>query len=248
MSIVPQIVHVCNHVIETHENKLETIELVRGNLNSIDELPFGIVLQKIYSVYTIINSENLDYHFYYKNTDYKVNGTSAIEWISNNKPTSGATYYMECYYILPDISEYEQEDCPRCLGNGWYVDLMPQSETSINELTGASKIVQDFIKIVFTYRFEGESYGTTIVDYVGQTNTDPEQTCSEIASLLSLAGEKYKELQMTSVLDGNLLSDDEILEQMTIESIEYDEEDNGIYAIVSLYSRSGIQTQVGIGT
>jgi hypothetical protein len=122
---------------------------------------------------------------------------------------------------------------------------MPQSETAISILTGISKIVQDFIKILYTYQDEN-GYGTKIVDYAGQVVVDSNQTCSEIASIIYNATEYYKDLQMSAILDGNNLSDDEILDQAIIDVIEYEEDTGSIYIEIVLYSRSGVQSELGV--
>ncbi|MDF2841752.1 MAG: hypothetical protein K0R00_178 [Herbinix sp.] len=226
---------------------MSVLEITRNTTSSDDEILSGATLQQIYSVYTIIDEDALNYHFYYKDADYNVINSKYIRWTGTNKPVPGTTYCVECYYIQPDIAEYESDDCPRCLGNGWYVDLMPQSETNITTITGSNKIVQDFIKMIFTYQVEGSSYGTKISDYAGKAVYDINQTCSEVASIFYVAANYYKELQMSSILDGNQLTDDEILESIIINSIEYDEGTGSIYAEVSLRSRSGLESEVGIG-
>lgn len=247
LTIAPQIVHVCNHIIETYQKKLGMLTMTHGTSLGDDEVSMGIMIEKVYNIYSVINENNLDYRFYRQGTDYNIVNKNLIKWISDNHPGAGETYYLECYYTIPDIQEYESEDCPRCLNNGWYVDLMPQSEMYISELSGMNKIVQDFIKMIFTYQSEENLYGTKIVDYAGQVITNLNQTCSEITSILYSAADRYKELQMASMLDGNQLADDEILDHISIDSIEYDEDSGGIYVDLVLFSRSGVQSEVGIG-
>lgn len=247
MALLPQIVHTCNHVVETHEKKIEALPVIRAELGDMDQIFGGSNIYDIYSVYKIIDKDNLINYFYHKDADYRKIGKHSIEWIGNNRPAPSEEYYVECYYIKSNIVQYEEEDCPRCMSNGWYVDLMPQSERAVNKLSGANKIVQDFIKILFTYRLDGSNYGTRIVDYAGKVVSDPNQICSEIASVIYSAASKYIDLQLSSVLDGNQLTDDEILDRISVDQIDYDIDTGGVYALVTLYSRSGESREIGAG-
>lgn len=247
MAIAPQIVHTCDHIIEQRDDRLGTLTLTRNADGMVDGFASGIFVREIYKVYQVINDNTLDYEFYHNRKDFNLSGGRTINWISEHKPTNGTTYYAECKYIMPEIIEYEDIDCPRCIGNGWYVDFLPQSELEVQVVTGMSKVVQDFLKIVFTYRVEGSTYGTKLADYAGMAILDANQISSEIATLFYNAADQYKELQASALLDNNKLTDSELLESISVDSIEYDRESSAFYVFVTLYSQAGESTELVAG-
>lgn len=246
MTIAPQIVHICDHIIETHEAKCTTLKVVRGSGSEVDRFPPGASVKKIFSVYRVDNAETLENTFYQPIIEYSLINNS-VKWGSGTGPDTGTEYCVDVYLVQSRIEEYISEDCPRCNGNGWYADLMAQSEKNIDRLAGISKIVQDFIKILFTYREDGGTYGTKLLDLIGQEVTDENQLTSEVASMIVNAGNKYKELQSSSIVDGNNLDDDEILDKVIIGDISFDPANGGVYVLVRLYSRDGTMRELGVG-
>lgn len=246
MTVAPQIIHACNHIVEIYDKRFECIKVQRRDDSFIDEVMAGINVKDIYSIYSV-DAVSGEYKFYNNEFDFIKFGASSIRWISDNCPRPNSEYIVECFYTKQMIKEYDEYDCPRCAGNGWYVDLLPEDETCMNILSGPDKIVQDFIKILFTYKGDEDNYGTRIADYVGTIIDDPTLLCSQIASIIYEAANQYMNIQSDSIMSGVELNDDEILDNISVDRIEYDEYNNGVYALITLFSRSGESRKAGIG-
>ena len=230
--ITPQVVHVCNHIIEKQEIVSDAITAVRSEASTTDQLMVGVAIRHVQSVF----QENT---FYFEGADWRMAGANSLQWLpGGNQPLSGTEYSVECLYARNTLEEWDDEVCPRCETNGWYVDILPGEKTEITHLRGISKIVQDIIKMIFTYRVEG-NYGTRITDYVGAPMNKPEQVMSEVAAIVAGAATRYRQIQADALARGIKLPGDDLLDRLVIHSVQHDKEGGGILIDATVYNQSG---------
>ena len=244
MSVGMRIVYTCNHVIENIRQEVKIIEVTRREGLLDDVLSSGKILS-VDSVYTV--NKDTSKSFLYENIHYTHN-LKQIEWIpSPDIPDFGEKYFVECLVELRTVEQYDDEECPRCMGNGWFCSLTESKEYT-ERFYGVNKMVQEYIKCIFTRRSSNEgSYGTDILDYIGKNVGANNAYVTEIALMVKDAENQCKAAQSESILNGDYLSDDEILEKVTVIQIYFDEDTSGIITDIRLESRSGIHKNIAIG-
>jgi hypothetical protein len=207
--------------------------------SSSDKAPDNLLIIRIDLVYKQ-NSDGAK-TYYYNGTHYNQTvSTNILEWITSaaNIPQPGEHYFMQCLYIKIDVNKYIPEECPRCGGNGWYVNIIDTAGSSIQIVDGSSKLAQDFIKILYTDK-NTSGYGTSIRDVIGMPIYDPKSIYSEIVSSIKDCEEQIKKSQKEASINGINISEEEILSSITVNTIQYVKDQATFYVSVSLINVLG---------
>lgn len=231
-----QIIYVCDHTVNQITEEYKT-DILNINTDNTLKVPVGSIVEIIY-VYEIINNA---IEYFYQDIDFTF-ANNTLTWIGN-KPQN--QYYVEYFLKTRIIKTYDIDDCPLCNGNGWYVDLTDISAQRINKVSGMSKLVQDFIKLLLTETTD-DGYGTDLIKLSGQEIYDWQITQQRIFDIIKEAENKYKQIQAMSIGAQYQLSDEELLSQVIVEDIIYDEEFSGFYVSLVLISVAGEGTRLNL--
>jgi hypothetical protein len=132
-------------------------------------------------------------------------------------------YQVKVRSVRTDSSTKEllRADCPRCQGNGWFIDILDQDGV-MGEASGINKVAQRFIKDLLTQlgtNFLDFSYGTVLYkqlsDYASALSD--EKMSDNVRLVVSGVEDNYLSRQ---ALELKLLKDDEILVRATCEKVE----------------------------
>lgn len=242
MAVGMRIVYTCDHIVENVYTEVKIIQVKKSNTLTDSLLFAGDIL----SVENVYQGEE-DPVFFYENINYTFT-SKEIKWIpSPDMPSFDSDYYVECLVKLRSLEQFEDLECPRCMGNSWYCSLT-ESRESTGRFFGVNKMVQEFIKCIFTRRSSnGGTYGTHILDYIGKNVSADNSYITEIGLMIKDAERQCKNIQNDSIINGDFLSNDEILEKSSILRIYFDESNSGIIADIQLSSKSGVHKNIAIG-
>ncbi|MCX8074108.1 MAG: hypothetical protein N2749_00790 [Clostridia bacterium] len=239
MSLAPQIIFGCDHYIQNNEQIYGDIKIIRNNTSLIDKVPDNINLVRIDKIYKI-NTDNEE-KVYYNNYHYRhITPNNAIEWVlTSDMPSPGEEYYMQCLYVKISVEKYEDYKCPKCGGNGWYVNFLDTSNKSIKKLDGAIKLLQEFIKVLYTDKNPKTGYGSNINNVITQSVYDPSKVYSDIISSILDCEEQIKNIQKKAIMDGIEIDDQEKMLKVVVNKIQYVRDENCFYVSVSIYNVLG---------
>lgn len=240
MLINPQIIYTCDHIIKDNTSKYGTLTVTRGENKVYDYMGQSVYVARVDRVWSL--NEQGKPVYYYENYNFvRLHGTNILQWIPTaDQPAPGQQYFVLCHYIQISITKYEEDgsDCPRCYGNGWYLSFLDESQLQVNELIGMNKLVQDFIKILFTTK-DSTGYGSNLNNMVGQEIYDIDAKCSEIVNEITSCVLKYKSIQQNSEILGADMSDEEKLADVVINNVEYDYETGGFFISLTIINAAG---------
>ena len=237
------IVHICNHVIDYTRNIPTANKVLRVQFDH-SYVPFDVVcsdgeyLADIYNVYT---EDERGITYYYENIDFTRYTNDKITWKTPSatvkNPTPGQTYIVDAINVKREIIKYSQEDCPRCNGNGWYVDLT--NGNSMVKATGPDKIIQDFTKLMLTQKEDGKD----LFSMVGKETNSSNGNVEDIVAFIKSCEEAYlsNQFQMSSTLGAR-----ETLSRVVISSVEYDRSDLAYYISITLLLASGENADINL--
>jgi len=220
MSKTIKIIYPCSH-IEIAEQKIYTTKtLIRSFDKDYDIIESGAIIYGISSVYQgdVIYLQGYHYVLFAQNR---------IQWVGDVKPLAGSVYTVGYEIISITNHNYLQENCPRCRGNGWYVNALEELSYRFNKTTGLEKLSQDYTKILLSKKSEG--VGTILRDMPGREIRNEEQGKDSIASAVRDAEEQCKLFQLELVSSGASLPEEEKLDRIEIEEILYEEQSQSFY-------------------
>lgn len=213
--IAPKIIYACNHVYSTVSESVQTRTMVySGVSDTID------VQGRVDSVLRIYDPETLKP---ISSKRYEVEGNK-IHW--NGSPMKVGDTYNVCFILKQSkVNDYTSDPnlCYRCAGNGWYVSVMNALTKSYAKSEGINKLVQEFIKLLFTQK-QDDGYGTHIHSYYGKTMHDENILISEICAEISDAESQFKLMQIQSINNDIEIPPSEMLEGVSISSAYYDKD------------------------
>lgn len=213
MTQAPKIIHPCNHLIVQKTRKYGDIQMVKSN-NLYDNIPRNIKINRIDKV------KSLDGKIYKKGHHYTQSiSQDIIEWInSEGVPLEGENYIVSASYIYTSSTKYPVNECPRCNGNGWYSSIT-DSEGQMSFVSGAQKLIQDFIKVINTE--DNGEYGSNIRDILGENMYSEVDINNRIASSISECQEYLINKQNDEIANGVELDDSEILDHIEVRQIYF---------------------------
>ncbi|MGL5713942.1 MAG: hypothetical protein ACRCX2_13050 [Paraclostridium sp.] len=233
MSISPSVLRPCDHMVVEKMNSYGCIEMHRSSSElNVDIVPANNKVLRIDRVFS-------DSKEYFENIHYRQNtNPNIVEWIkdSSDIPSLNDKYHVQCAYIRTTVVKYSATECIRCCGNGWYADLF-ESEDKMKEVSDIEKLLQSFIKALFTDRSE-DGYGTNIKDIVGRSDNDP-NIASDIMKSLRQAEESIKNRHQDNIVNGVYTTPGELLAKIEVEKIVFVRDEQTFYVTVRLTSEAG---------
>lgn len=125
-----------------------------------------------------------------------------------------AQYWLICDHVV-DGYQYEEHECPRCYGKGYYLDIYFDSSGNIKTCTESIKLRQDILKSLLDDKGSNvfhESWGSELFSLVGTKNLKTNKT--KIEYIIRQAIEYYKKLQSSQNIKYSNLSPGEILDDI----------------------------------
>lgn len=139
-----------------------------------------------------------------------------IRW--NVRPPSKYVVKARILYSKNGEITYKPDECLRCQGKGWYVDIL-NNDGRFEVPTGVSKIVQRVVKDILTKaqsnRFD-LSEGTMLHIQMTESKGDDERLFDDIRLIVSDVEDKYLTRQLDVL---NELRDDETLVSLRVQNI-----------------------------
>jgi hypothetical protein len=113
---------------------------------------------------------------------------------------------------------YPMNECPRCQGNGWFVDILNQ-DGKFEESSGLSKIAQTIIKDFLTKLGSSvldRDYGTLAHEQLALSNAEDNKMFDDLRLIVSEVEDKYLSKQASNLSN---LNPDEILVALRINDV-----------------------------
>ena len=175
-----------------------------------------------------------------------------IDWRKSGRHPDANTGAMSVHYIV-DIkydrhfsNQYEPKQCPRCCGDGWYVGLFEQNMSNATLVKEENRLIQSFFKYIYT-RKTATGYGSSILELPGKYSAVDEKTMySMIDSEIEAFSNYYKNQTSTLMLNGDNISDEEILHSYHIISMELIEDTYSVDVKIRFYTMAGSKLNVDI--
>jgi hypothetical protein len=239
----PKIVYSCDHniidllknvVSEQHAKTTGVYDLICDD---------GFVITTIVALYQTSGDTTKSYYEdvnFIKNPD-----NTSITWITpSSVPSPGEIYTIEYLKTKLNSTQFEPEDCPRCAATGWYVGLFEENGTVAKKITGITKLVQGYIKILLTTK--AGNYGSTLKDISGTEVYDSQALSSMIVATVLECETNFRALQLTDINAGVLMSNAEKLKSATVSSVEFDSSVGAVYLSIILLSEDNTQSVLNL--
>jgi hypothetical protein len=245
MLLGPKIVYLCDHSVASFNSEVINESHIKQSFDSDVIITDEGVIKSVYAVYSQDPIDADLFIDYYEGIDFQINTDNiSIIWISSNKPSAGDTFFIEYEKSLLTITQYDAEDCSRCAGMGWYVGLFEDNGTLTKKISGISKLVQDFIKILLTEK--SYDYGSKLCDIPGAEINNEDTLSAQVISIVLDCEARFKQLQLTDINAGTMLDDSEKLNSASVTSVEFDRDAGAIFLSVVLLSESGANAQINL--
>lgn len=237
MSVSPKIIFGCDHVIIDKKKCYGKILMTRDLSGGFpDKVASNISIVRIDQITDV--TENIEYSY---GVDYEQKvSNDIIEWINPlNNPAPGEKYYIVASYIKTSIEKQDTSTCDRCDGNGWYVDILGGGDISIPSIKGEDKLIQDFIKILFTEKDSNSGYGSSIKDILGSNIYNEVDLGLKVSEIISDCTNQIKEAQKQQLDSGVPLPANEALDNVEISQILFVREEATCYISVKILNEEG---------
>lgn len=238
MSVSPRVIYSCDHIIVDKVREYGDIEMVRNEMIGFPD--------KVHPNISMIRIDEIMNHDktigYSKNVDYQQKtSTDIIEWIgTTGVPKRGEKYFIRGLYMKTSLRKESAETCDRCCGNGWYVDIFHQENNFI--VTGEEKLIQDFIKVLFTEK-QSDGYGSTIRDILAENIYNEVDLGLQISNVIKDCEDQIKSAQRTNINNGISLPSNEALSEISIKKVVFSREENACYVSIAIINGTGDSTQ-----
>jgi hypothetical protein len=238
----PKIVYICDHSVIALTKDVLNESILKSN-SDIDTIINGDgSIESIYAAYTLLPDDSMV--SYYEGTDFIIYEKKSIEWISANRPAVSDYFDIEYTKSLLTITQYSDEDCPKCTGNGWYVDLFADNGNFAKKISGTGALVQNFMKILLTAK--SADYGSTLGEIPGSDMSNQDILSSEIISIVLDCESTFKQVQSTDIYAGTLLAPEEKLKSATVTSVEFDTDVGAVYLSITLISEANTTADINL--
>lgn len=230
----PKVVYSCNHLIDIIQNTPVIGEKIKGS-SDYDIICDNGTIHSVQNVYTF--DLNDDPIFYIEGIDFVVFEYNQFQWMSSNRPALNQHFFIEFVNLVRNVKEYTLEICPRCGGNAWYVGLFENNGSIVRKMTGINKLVQDFVKILLTYKADG--YGSTLLDVPGMNISNEGTLTSAVLTNIYECEDKYKQIQLSDISSGSQLSNEEKLKNIILNEIDINIDIGAIFVSITIVSEAG---------
>ncbi len=237
MSKTIKILHSCDHIIREKD-----ITKTSKTITRADDKDFDIISSN--HVVKSINKVSQGSSFFVIDSDFELFTNNKIRWIGVFKPDAGTSYDVDYEIITNKTVQYDQNSCPRCHGNGWYVGLLNHDDNKLYKSTGLEKMIQDFVKILMTKKKNG--LGTNIPNMPGKEINNVDISRSEVIANIRDAEQQYKSLQSKLVSGGSPLPDNEKLYKIEIKNVEFDDISFGFIVELIIHNYEEDRAEVNI--
>ena len=236
MAQAPKIIFNCDHIvtdkIKCYGDLLMTRDISGG---FPDKVAPNISIIRIDQITDTTGTREYSY-----GVDYEQRVSSdIIEWINpQNNPKPGEQYYITASYLKTGIRKEEASTCDRCDGNGWYVDVLGGGEKNISTVGGESKLVQDFIKVLFTEK-GSDGFGSNIKDILGSNVYNEVELGLMVSESISDCTNQIKEAQKKQLDSGVPLSPQEALDTIEVTQVLFVREEGACYISLKVVNEAG---------
>lgn len=236
MSITPKIIFSCDHVIVNKAKCYGKILMTRDSSGGFpDKVASNISIVRIDQITNKAGDVEYSYGIDY---EQKVS-SDIIEWINSiNNPAPGEEYYITASYVKTSIEKFDATSCDRCNGNGWYVDILGGGEISIPVVSGQDKLIQDFIKVLFSEKDES-GFGSNIKDILGLNVYNNVDLGLQVSEVIADCTRQIKDAQKQQLDSGVPLSIDEALDAIEIADILFVREEATCYISIIITNEAG---------
>lgn len=243
----PKILYPCNHVIDELDIRVVRTDVIKTSSPDGDVVcDTNNVIRDVNSISQYDGTAN-NWTFYHEGIDFQKVIPNMIKWISSNTPAVGSTYTIEYERINRQLIEYEQEQCPRCMSNGWYISIIDNNQSTIKKTTGINKLVQDFMKILLTDKdLSADSYGSKIMSYIGKEVVNPNDFALNISSAVLECEIQYKKIQADLLAKGFIIDNSELLKTVIVTDCEYDEDFKSVFLTVILVNQDSKKAEIDL--
>lgn len=232
MAVSPKVVFKCNHIIDDSVIKYGNIDMVRRADNYPDVPPASIKMLRVDRVFDSRKEYTLNYHYNQKTSP------NIIEWNPlTDIPSNEASYTVQCLYSQVSAEKFDIEDCPRCAGNGWYLNLF---DNNVQMVEGSEKLMQDTIKVLFTER-KG-TYGSNLKDILSQTTYNETELDINISTAIESCEEQIKQQQSEELSNGCTLTPEETLLKIELANILFVRKECCCYITINVVNALGNST------
>lgn len=155
-------------------------------------------------------------------------------------------YMLNIDYSRTVNKLYEENECPRCGGEGWYVGVFEDGNINPSSVDGGNKLIQSFLKYIYTRKLDS-GYGSRMTSIPGKYNmSDSEIINMAIQTELMSFKDYYTDKISTAILNGQKVSDSERLVSQTVSNIEIDEQNRAIKVVVTFGTKDGTLSSVNL--
>ena len=177
-------------------------------------------------------------------TDVGFIQTAYIKWYPEITPPEMYMLNMSYYRTVNKL--YEENECPRCGGEGWYVGVFEDGNINPSSVDGGNKLIQSFLKYIYTRKLDS-GYGSRMTSIPGKYNmSDSEIINMAIQTELMSFKDYYTDKISTAILNGQKVGDSERLVSQTVSNIEIDEQNRAIKVVVTFGTKDGTLSSVNL--
>lgn len=232
-----RILHACDHLVVTKTPRIVSEQLA----TRASDVDFDVISSQLVSGILRVWDEG---RTYMTGIDYEQFTHNKLRWTSINVPPAGREYFVDMEVVDGDARQFALEDCPRCGGNGWYIDIVDNSTNRMMKSYEENKLIQDFLKILLTKKSAG--YGTDLLDIPGREMRSVDDTRSQIVSAVQDAERQLKAIQLSLVASEVELPPEEKLYRIDINSLEFDEDSSHFFITLTAYNYRGVAVDLNL--
>lgn len=243
-----QIIHECDHTIdEIRKIRVEDKEITRGksHYDSLGQHPISEIISIRKSI--PIEDDMTETTFYIEGVDFKRFAHNRIEWLNNiEKPIEeGDVYHATFDERIVVSKKHEDEECPRCRGNGWYANISDVKSGLTKKAKGGFNLAQGVVKRILTKKTNG--YGSSLhSDLLGMSSLTDGDIVNIVSDTMSDIERQHIEAQSVELVNREHAEDEDFLERIDVEDVYREEGSEGIFIDISIVSRAGDRVSLPI--
>ena len=207
---------------------IEFAEILADYAQDYDTIIENEIVSNIEKVYQF-DPETDEYVEFKDEVDFIFLPSNKIQWISINRPRSGIPYYVKYVERVIDFKTLPFKECEKCGGYGWYSSFQNINSLRPSETSGIQKIAEDIIKIILSPYNEETGYGSKFKSLTEELYTDTESLETYGITEIGRITDWYIENQNNEKSLGAEFEAEDLLEELYISEIYYDDRTNGLH-------------------
>lgn len=225
-------VYRCDHKVTEHKTACRTMNLALAEYYADTQtylfyFPKNIEVKKISRIWTEGNTgltrffEDWDFSFDKKEGLLTLNLNTEIQAATRSRTNSeinSSGIFVSGIFVYENYAEYNEQDCPRCLGHGWYCTVIDDDNKDISVENGG-KLTQEAIKMLFTE--DDGTYGCSLKSMFGKSYATSAAFTADLGAALMQAESRIKSMQAEYVAEGGTLPAEEKLYEICVLSMNY---------------------------